>query len=212
MAQSSKLKITLLIVVVAVVAVFAAKSFLWKGEIGSSSAFRQKGNAQAPVKIVEYVDLQCPACAYGSLQIENYLQLYPEKIFVEIKFYPLGMHVHSLIATKFALCAGRAGQFWPFFETVMANQKQWISLMDAQPAFLQIVEDIGLNKNDVIACTVQDELRTNILTEKDAGSALGIKSTPTYFINGKMIVGVKEMMEEVDRILGVKTTPITVAQ
>jgi protein-disulfide isomerase len=212
MAQSSKLKVALLIITVAVVAIFAAKTFLWKGEVGASAAARQKGNAQAPVKITEYVDLQCPACAYGSLQIEQYLQLYPDKIFVEIKFFPLGSHAHSLTATKFALCAAEEGQFWPFFETVMAGQRQWSGLMDAQPAFVQIIEDIGLKADKVIACTVRDELRTKILTEKDGGAALGIKSTPTYFINGKMVVGVKEMMAEVDRILGVKTTPIALPQ
>lgn len=212
MTKSPKLKVAFLIILIAVGAIFAAKSVLWKGNVGASVIARQKGNPQAPVKIIEYVDLQCPACAYGALQIHQYLELYPDKIFVEVKFFPLGSHVHSLTATKFAQCAAQEGQFWPFFDTVFANQRQWSELMDAQPAFVQIIEDIGLNADKVVACTANDELRIKILQEKDSGVALGIKSTPTYFINGKMCVGVKEMMEEVDRLLGVKTTPITLPQ
>ncbi len=80
--------------------------------------------------------------------------------------------------------------------------------MDAQPAFVDMIKNIGLDTDKVIACTAKEEIRTKILEEKDAGASLGIKSTPTYFINGKMFVGVKPMMEEIDRILGVKTTPV----
>lgn len=209
MSISPKLKIAVLIVIVAVVSIVGIRYVMWsQGKMGAAATARQKGNPNAAIKIVEYVDLQCPACAYGSKQINQYLGQYSDKIFIEIKFFPLGGHAHSLNATKFARCAAEEGQFWPFLERTFESQKSWSSLMDAQPVFVDIIKNIGLDPDKVIACTAKDETRTKILEEKDAGASLGIKSTPTYFINGKMFVGVKPMMEELDRILGVKTTPV----
>ncbi len=209
MSSSPKIKVAILIVLVAVGSIVGIRYVLWsKAKTSAVATARQKGNPQAPIKIVEYVDLQCPACAYGSLQIDQYLKQYPEKIFIEIKFFPLGNHMHSLLATKFARCAAEEGRFWPFLEQIFQSQRRWSSLMDAQPAFVDIVKNIELDADKVITCTAKDEIRTKILEEKDAGASLGIKSTPTYFINGKMFVGVKPMMEEIDRILGVKTTPV----
>lgn len=194
---------------VAVVSIVGIRFVMWsKSKTEAVAAARQKGNPQAPIKVVEYVDLQCPACAYGSLQINEYLKQYPDKIFLEIKFFPLGNHTHSLIATKFARCAAEEGKFWPFLDLIFDSQRRWSPLMDAQPAFVDMIKNIGLDADNVVACTAKDEIRTSILEEKDAGSSLGIKSTPTYFINGVMFVGVKPMMEEIDRILGVKTTPV----
>ena len=208
MAQSPKLKVTLLIVCLAVLCVSGVKYFMWnKAKAVNVASARQKGNPQAPIKIIEYVDLQCPACAYGALKIHDYLEQYPDKIYLEVKFFPLGGHMHSLIATKFAQCAANEGKFWPFFELIFKEQRKWSGLMDAQPAFVEMVESIGLNPDQVIACTQKDELRSSILAEKDAGTSLGIKSTPTYFINGVMFVGVKPMTDELDRILGVKKEP-----
>ena len=209
MPQASKLKVTLLVVLIAVASISVVKYVMWKKVKASAVATaRQRGNPQAPIKIIEYVDLQCPACAYGALQIHQYLDRYPDKIFLEVKFFPLGGHVHSLTATKFARCAADKGKFWQFFEMVFKDQRRWSELIDAQPAFVEMIKGIGLNPDGVIACTAKDELRTKILAEKDAGTSLGIKSTPTYFINGTMFVGVKTMMDEIDRILGVKTTPV----
>lgn len=209
MSLSPKLKVTLLIVLVAIVSIVGIRYVMWsKAKTDSVAAARQKGNPQAPIKVVEYVDLQCPACAYGALQINQYLNQYPDKIFVEIKFFPLGSHAHSLVATKFARCAAQEGRFWPFLDLIFESQRRWSPLMDAHPVFVDLIKNIGLDADKVIACTAKDEIRTKILEEKDAGASLGIKSTPTYFINGKMFVGVKPMMEEIDRILGVKTTPV----
>ncbi|MBL8013367.1 MAG: thioredoxin domain-containing protein [Candidatus Omnitrophica bacterium] len=108
-----------------------------------------------------------------------------------------------MAATKFAVCAGQQGKFWPFMHLILKRQQTWSELTDPQPAFLEAVKDIQLNPQSVLACTNDDALRVKVLEEKDAGAALGIKSTPTYFINGKMVVGVASMLDEVYRLLGI---------
>ncbi len=206
MAQSSKIKVAVIVVVSAVLLVGGLRYFLWDKFTKTDVAeFRHKGNPTAPIKVVEYVDLQCPACAYGTLQIQKYLEQHPNQIYLEIRFFPLGGHMHSMAATKFAHCAGVQGKFWPFLNLVFKQQRKWSDLMDAQPAFVEIMKSIELDSDKAIACTADDALRVKILQEKDEGTSRGIKSTPTYFINGKMFVGVKDMMTEIDRILGIKT-------
>jgi protein-disulfide isomerase len=208
MALSPKLKIALIVFVSAVLFMAVLRNFIWdKTKVTVVTDFRHKGNPEAPIKILEYIDLQCPACAYGAQQIQKYIEQHPNKIYLEVKFYPLGGHMHSMTATKFAQCAGKQGKFWLFYDRVLLQQRKWSDLMDAQPAFVEIVKDIQLDVDKVVVCTGDDELRVKILEEKDAGTARGIKSTPTYFINDKMFVGVKSMMEEIDRILGIKTVP-----
>ena len=63
---------------------------------------KAKGPANAPVQIVEYSDFQCPACAYGAKQLHRYLKIYPGQVRVDVKYFPLGGHMHSMEAAKFA--------------------------------------------------------------------------------------------------------------
>lgn len=204
MAQSQKVKVTLLIICLAAALVVGIRYFAWnKGQTLDPAVFRQQGDPQSPVKITEYIDLQCPACANGSHQLQTMIDEHPKKIYLELRFHPLGSHVHSMTATKFALCAGQQGKFWPYMHLILKRQKVWSELTDPKPALLEAVKDIQLNESAVLACTEEDELRVKILEEKDAGAALGIKSTPTYFINGKMVVGVSPMLEEVSQLLGI---------
>lgn len=204
MAQSQKFKLTLLIILLAAGLVVGIRYFAWKKvQTADWAAFRKQGDPQSPIKITEYIDLQCPACAYGSQQLQGVIEQNAHKIYLEVRFHPLGVHVHSMAATKFALCAGKQGKFWPFVHLILKRQQAWSELTDPQPAFLEAVKDIQLNPDTVLACTNDDALRVKILEEKDAGAALGIKSTPTYFINGKMVVGVASMLDEVYRLLGV---------
>lgn len=204
MAQSQKIKLTILIVCLAVGLVAGIRYLAWNNaKVLDPAVFRQTGDPQSPIKIVEYIDLQCPACANGSQQLQTIIEQNPNKIFLEVRFFPLGVHVHSMAATKFTLCAGKQGKFWPYLHLILKRQQVWSELNDPQPALLEAIKDIQLNPDTVLACTNEDELRVKILEEKDAGTTLGIKSTPTYFINGKMVVGVSPMLDEVYQLLGI---------
>lgn len=204
MLKSKKIILTVLIICAVVGLVIGVRSFLWKKMAPVDFvAFRHTGNPDAPIKITEYIDLQCPACAFGSFQLQKIMEANPNKIYLELRFYPLGSHQHSMTATKFALCSGKQGKFWPFVHLILQRQRKWSELMDAQPAFVEIVNDIQINSGAVLSCVADDDLRVKILEEKDAGASLGIQSTPTYFVNGKMFVGVAKMTDELYRLLGI---------
>jgi protein-disulfide isomerase len=204
----SKQTATIIIIVTAVLLIAGVRFFKWgQGGAGESARARVAGNPKASLRIVEFVDLQCPACAVGAADLKKYLAAFPE-----VKFFPLGGHMHSLIATKYTECAARQGKFWPYFDLVFERQARWRDLFDAHPVFDEIAKEVGLNDGQLRACLDSDEVREKILSEKDEGASRGVKSTPTYFINDKMVVGPKLMREEVEKTLGVKTesAPATV--
>jgi protein-disulfide isomerase len=199
----SKPLVTAVIIVAAIVLIGGIKYFKWnQAGAGKTALARVIGNPNAPVKIVEYVDFQCPACASGAADLKKYLSTFPDKIYLEVKYYPLGGHMHALTAAKFVECAAREGKFWPYSELVFERQAQWRDLFDSYPVFEAIAKEVGLDHEKMQACVASDDVREKVLKEKDEGTSLGVKSTPTYFVNGQMMVGPKPMKEAVEKALG----------
>ena len=199
MAQSSKEKVTLLIVVIGVIAILGGQALLkfYRSRVSQSSVpAKAKGNPQAKLKIVEYIDFQCPACAQGVHILKEYFAKYPDQMYVEVKYFPLPMHPFGMESARYAECAARQKKFWPFIESLSKQQSFWAALHDAQPAFRKIAQETGLNSFQLDQCLGDKYVDEVIVTEKTIGTSLGIQSTPTYFINEKMVVGTKFLKEE----------------
>jgi protein-disulfide isomerase len=110
----NKMQSTLVIVLVLVGLVAGAKIYLApkKAEINIQMA-RAKGNPQARVKIVEFVDFQCPACAYGLKFLRTFIEQHPNDVYVQVRYFPLtNMHHHAMISALYSECAARQGKFW----------------------------------------------------------------------------------------------------
>ena len=130
------------------------------------------------------------------------IEKYPKAIRLELKHYPLPMHRHGLSSSRYAECAAQQGKFWLFQDLLLARQSNWHRLFDADPAFEKIADDIHLDKRDLKVCLKDDTVDETIKKNKKEGIVLGIRSTPTYFVNGKMIVGKKSLEEEIRKLLG----------
>lgn len=162
---------------------------------------KAKGLKNAPIQIIEYVDFQCSACAQGAQYIKNFMKLNSDKVRVELKYYPLPMHQHAFMSARYAECASRQGKFWDFHDFVFERQDQWENLMNAMGAFDGISREIGLDMTQLNVCLGDPKIEEIIEQNKIAGSKQGVKSTPSYFINGKMVVGYKSLGEELDRLI-----------
>jgi len=158
---------------------------------------RAKGNPQARVKIIEYLDFQCPACAYGIKLLKTYFDQHPNDIYIQMRYFPLtNMHHHAMTSALYSECAARQGKFWALDDLMIPQQAQWAQLISPDPVFQSMAQQAGLDINQLNACLASDDARKVINDEKSVGQSLGISSTPTYFINGKMVVGAKSMMDE----------------
>lgn len=161
---------------------------------------RTKGNPKAPIRIVEYIDFQCPACVSGSVVLKKYLEKYPTRIYLELKYYPLSqIHRHALKSAVYGECAARQNNFWPFFYALIEKRAVWERMIKPDSLFMDIAKQLRLNIPRLQSCVEDDKIKADVLNEKAEGRARGVQSTPTYFLNGKMIPGLKPLQEELEK-------------
>ena len=196
----NKQQSTLLIVLVLVGLIGGAKFFLGaKSQPFDPQKARAKGNPQARVKIVEFIDFQCPACANGIKILGKYFDQHPNDIYLQVNYFPLtNMHRHAMDSALYSECAARQGKFWALNDLMMPQQSQWGQLISAEPVFHAMAEQAGMNIQKLNTCLGSDDVRRVINDEKSLGQSLGISSTPTYLINNKMVVGTKSLEEELN--------------
>lgn len=160
----------------------------------SVSSGKVRGPDSAPIRIIDFSDFECPACRMAATLIEALMQKYPGKIQLIFKHFPLRMHVWSPVAHQAAECASSQGKFWEFYRKVYENQPIWATTPDPMVSFATYAQDVGLNMDTFAQCMADPTVAENIAAEKKEGEALEVKSTPTFFVNGKMFAGGTELL------------------
>jgi len=200
----SRQKLTVIIVGSAVVVVVAVKILLsLSARSIDPSLMRTKGDPKAKVQIIEFIDFQCPACAAGALKLKEYFSGHPNDIHVTMKYFPLmSVHRHAMTSSMYAECAARQGKFWALHDLMVERQAQWRDLISAEGMFMQFAREAGMDEGALRRCLASGDLEKSILEDRDMGRSLGVQSTPTYFINHKMVVGSKSLMDELNQYFG----------
>ena len=144
-----------------------------------------RGAANAPVTLEEYGDFQCPPCGALSgplLQIEKD---YGSKLRVIFHNFPFAIHQHAHAAAFAAEAAGLQGRFWQMHDLLYREQVEWSKAPEAEKLFESYAGLLGLNveqfKKDVQGAAV----RERVTTDQQHGQELGVKNTPTLFINNR---------------------------
>jgi len=194
----NKIQSTLVILLVLIGLIIGAKMIMApKHAPINIQMARAKGNPAARVKIVEFIDFQCPACAYGIGYLKTFFEQHPNDLYIQVKYFPLtNMHHHAMISAMYSECAARQGKFWALDDLMIPQQSQWEQLISPEPVFQAMASQVGMDIGQLNACLASDDPRKVINDEKSLGQSLGISSTPTYFINNKMVVGTKSLQEE----------------
>ena len=152
------------------------------------------GDANAPVTIVEYADFQCPFCArffHGAMSEirRNYVENGKVKM-VFRNFQFLGPE--SSAAGEAAQCAADQGRFWEYHDEIFVAES--IDGVEHngnlnRALFVKIASDLGLDAGAFTTCIDSGTHTPFIQAERTAAASLGVNSTPTVFVNGKMILG-----------------------
>ena len=199
--KTKKTLTTLLIVFFCVVAVQGAKSLMPSNKTATLDKrllLRSKGDPGGHMWIVEYVDFQCKSCQVASAILESYLNKYPSEIYLQTRFHPMKVHAHGLKSAFYAECAAKQGHFWEFHDLLFQGQAEWSKLQEVDETFRGYAERAGMNLKKLDTCVNDPQTQKTVLKEKEEGTALGVVSTPTFFINGKMVVGPKGLMDELE--------------
>jgi len=198
-----KILVTVVVVFLGVAAIVSARLFFFAQDKGplTPRSIRSKGNSGAQVQIIEYFDFRCGPCANGARWIKDALKKYPGKIYLEVRHFPLHLS-HGALEARFAECALSQGKFWEIHDRLMASQQKWMKEVGPEKLFLQMARQAGLDEEKLTACWADPELYDAIIAMKDEGERLGVNATPTYFVNGKMAVGVKNLETTLLEALG----------
>ena len=149
------------------------------------------GPATAPVTIVEYADLQCPTCARMHEFLETkVLPRYGNKIRIVFKEFPLPMHDWSYTAAIADQCAFELNPaaYLPMRTAIFRNQ-QLINITNLRETLLAYGEQAGLDRAQFAGCVDAKSSTPRIQRDQAEAKRIDVVSTPTLFINGKMMVG-----------------------
>lgn len=169
--------------------------------VANASFSRAKGPFNAPIQLIEYSDFQCPACRTAQADLTSLLSLYPGRIRLVYQHFPLDGHRWSRLAHQAAQCADEQKQFWPYHDRLYQEQSYWsISMTAPLEFFMRYAKDAGLDLDRFSACLTDPKIDRKIQEERLTGLGLGVRSTPSFFVNGNLVVSVKTLRDEIDKI------------
>jgi len=156
-----------------------------------------KGEANAPVTLVEYTDFQCPACGAYYPLIKQLTEESSDKVKVVIRHYPLmQIHKNALPSARAAEAAGRQGKFWEMYDLLFTNQKDWSLAEDpTKSIFPSYADRIGLDAEKFRQDMADPSIDDKINQDRQTGNDLEITGTPTFFLNGKKLENPRSIEE-----------------
>jgi protein-disulfide isomerase len=143
------------------------------------------GRASAPVTLVEFSDFQCPFCQRVAPTMKRLRETYGDKLRIVWKDFPLTqIHPQAFKAGEAAHCAGDQGKYWEYHDTLFANQQQL-----SPEELKKHAADLGLDAAAFGTCLDTSKYGERVRNGVAEGTRLGVNSTPTIYVNGRMLSG-----------------------
>ena len=144
------------------------------------------GPEDAEITIVEFSDYECPYCR--SWHTEVYSQLldtYGDQILFVYRDFPLeSIHVNAKPAAEAANCAYEQGEFWEFHDMLFSME-----LGLSSEAYQEYATQLGLDIDEFQECIDSGRYQEEVQSDFEFAANLGVRSTPTFFVNGIAVVG-----------------------
>jgi len=146
------------------------------------------GPANAPVRLEEFGDFECPPCGIFHPILEQMSAEFGDKLAITFREFPLvPTHQHALAAASAAEAAGLQGKFWDMHDLLYEHQNDWKKEFDVRPIFEGYAKQIGLDVDRYKRDMNGDLVAQRIFADGKRGHSLGVKGTPTVFINGREV-------------------------
>jgi predicted DsbA family dithiol-disulfide isomerase len=138
-----------------------------------------RGDANAPVTIVEFSDFECPACALMHPIVEQVVNSFGNKVRYVMRDYPLSRHAHARKAAEAANAANAQGKFFEYAALLFKRQKA----LDV-PSLKKYASELGIDRTKFDAALDGGQYAAEVKHDIDDGEIYGVDSTPTIFVNG----------------------------
>ncbi len=146
------------------------------------------GARRPVVHVIEFADFECPACAKIAPQLAALLQRDSQFVRLTFKHLPLTeIHAEAFAAALGGVCAERFGRFWEYSERVYDDQAALSRLGSA--SVIRIAGALGIDSAAFLRCLEAGPTRSVVERDLQLARRLGIRSTPTFFVNGKRLEG-----------------------
>lgn len=188
----------IIIVFVGIVALTNNKSGSSGNAGGASPTNHVEGLGQDHVTLVEYGDYQCPYCAEYYATVKQVQAEYNQQMTFQFRNFPLeSLHPNAFAAARAAEAAGLLGKYWQMHDLLYEQSvayynsnetlSNWVGASDPTTFFDQYAQQLGLNVNQFKADYASDKVNNLINADMNAGNALGVNATPTFYLDGKEI-------------------------
>ena len=174
-------------------------------------AGRILGSPRASVTVYEMSDFQCPYCR--DFAINTFPAVYSAYVatgkvrWAFVNFPLTSIHHNALPAAEVGLCAAQQGGFWPVHDLLYRHQDVWAPLKEPAAFFLTLADSAKLSKPALLTCLRSPATQEAVRTDAQGAERSGASSTPTFYIEGGLLVGAQpvEVFKQVlDSILRTK--------
>lgn len=156
-----------------------------------------RGDKNAKVTIVEFSDFECPYCVRADGTVRQLVEKYGDKIKVVYKHFPLSFHPNAPKAAEASICAQQQGMdyFWKMHDELFANYRNLsVGVMKDS------AKKIGLDYDAFSSCLTSGKYASRVEADMQQGMAVGVNSTPVFFVNGRLIKGAQPLESFVEKI------------
>ena len=141
-----------------------------------------RGATHAPVTIVEYGDFECPICRAAEPGVRMILEQQSSKIRLVYRHFPIeSAHPHALMAAEAAEAAAAQGRFWEMHDLLMRQGAK----LDRE-TLDRNAETLGLDIAEFKASLDDEIYRQRIREQMDGANRAHVRSTPAFFVNGRL--------------------------
>ena len=159
-----------------------------------------RGEPGAPVEIVEFGDFGCSACAEFATQTwTDFHREFIETGIVAWRFVPfvLGSFRNSQAAATAAVCVADLAPeaFWSMHDVLYERQDDWKRRRRPKGELQGLAEEVGVDGDAFEDCYDGSSAKERIDRNDDAAKALGVRATPTFFVNGRPVMGALTLSE-----------------
>jgi protein-disulfide isomerase len=157
----------------------------------------QLGNPNAPVEILEFADFECPGCgSWATLQEPDVRAKLINTGQARFRFFDFPVtetHRNSLTASLGAACANDQGKFWEMHDLLFQTQDQWSTQYTSNPRKVinGLAQRLSLDMSQFAQCMDSKKHQARIKAHADEAGRLGVNSTPSFVIGGKVYPGMR---------------------
>src|SRR5205085_7673367 len=144
-------------------------------------------SADAPVTLEEFGDYECPPCGSLAGPLNQLEHDYRPRLRTIFRNFPLVIHPHARDAACAAEAAGLQGKFWEMHDLLYKEQSAWSRAANARTLFSAYAGTIGLDLARFERDRNSDEVKERIAADEKRASALGVRTTPSIFINEQSV-------------------------